>query len=339
MMDRDRRRQRRIGFTLVELLVVIAIIAMLIALLLPAVQSAREAARFIQCQNNVRQATLAILNHESAWNVFPTGGDRYHPQIEDYISNGKPNGPTRQGLGWAFQVLPYLEEQSVHGIVSTAQIEETVIPLYFCPSRRGPSLNNEQRNVLMDYAGAVPAGLDKDGNPYEFGQNIWDSFWRGGDSTVPKDRRYYGILVRTNWIKEIRLPAGSTPPVAAKHILDGMSKTMLIGEKRLRPSQYLTGADWDDRGWSDGWDVDTLRSTNLPIGKDTDAEDGEFMFEPQWPARYGHRLFGHHFGSAHHSAMNAGLADGSGRRIAYDIDRRVFDSLADRRDGQAFSVP
>src|SRR5476649_36277 len=81
-------RANRSGFTLVELLVVIAIIGILVALLLPAIQAAREAARKIQCKDNLKNIGLSCLNHLDSLKVFPTGGERWSPDIDTNIENG-----------------------------------------------------------------------------------------------------------------------------------------------------------------------------------------------------------------------------------------------------------
>src|SRR4051812_27557186 len=147
--------KRMKGFTLVELLVVIAIIGILVALLLPAIQSAREAARRTQCKTNLKNIGLAILNHVDSHKVFPTGGVTWGVLIEDYIEDGKPVGTDRMGLGWGFQILPYLEEEALHNVTTGDQMRSTSVPLYNCPSRRSPTKNNNNV-VLTDYASAQP---------------------------------------------------------------------------------------------------------------------------------------------------------------------------------------
>ena len=146
------------GFTLVELLVVIAIIGILVALLLPAIQAAREAARRTECKNRLKQIGLAVLNHVDTYKVFPTGGTRYNAVITTYAVNGKPFGPDKQGLGWAYQILPYLEEGSIKNLTTNDQLQKASIPLYLCPSRRsaanGPTTSTNVGGgfiCLIDY--------------------------------------------------------------------------------------------------------------------------------------------------------------------------------------------
>ena len=91
------------GFTLVKLLVVITIIGILIALLLPAVQAAREAARRIQCTNNLKQIGLAVLNYEAGWGKLPI--DITHYQEGNFVPTGK---------SWMVGILPYMENQALY---------------------------------------------------------------------------------------------------------------------------------------------------------------------------------------------------------------------------------
>src|SRR5687767_13667910 len=102
------RRRGRPGFTLVELLVVIAIIGVLVALLLPAVQAAREAARRAQCQSNIKQLGLALLNYHAGRNTFPAS-------INFPAGAGIPWNPsisTTHGPNWVIAILPFIEQQT-----------------------------------------------------------------------------------------------------------------------------------------------------------------------------------------------------------------------------------
>src|SRR5437868_14870143 len=101
---------RRHGFTLIELLVVISIIAVLIALLLPAVQAAREAARRIQCTNNLKQIGLALHNYHDTQGAFPLGGVNLSRSLN--LGNGWGNRAT--ALCWRALILPYMEGNNAY---------------------------------------------------------------------------------------------------------------------------------------------------------------------------------------------------------------------------------
>src|SRR3954451_18521027 len=105
------RSESRKGFTLIELLVVIAIIAVLIALLLPAVQAAREAARRMQCTNNLKQITLAIANYVDVNATTPLHEYRYAREGGD--------GGTAGAKSWYIGILPYIEQGAMYNAMNT----------------------------------------------------------------------------------------------------------------------------------------------------------------------------------------------------------------------------
>ena len=106
-----RGQRNAAAFTLVELLVVIAIIGILVALLLPAVQSAREAARRTECRNHLKQLALGCLLHEEANGFFPSGGWRY-----DWAGEPDRGFGEKQPGAWTYSVMPYLELNTLHAL-------------------------------------------------------------------------------------------------------------------------------------------------------------------------------------------------------------------------------
>ena len=149
---------RKNGFTLVELLVVIAIIGILIGMLLPAVQQVREAARRVQCANNLRQNVLSMLNYESAHMNFPPGKN------DEGTANKRTNRPVTprpsdstdgRQYAWGIYMLPFLEQNNLDSICKTATeswdldvmdaldingvpVVSNVIPSFACPSDSSP---------------------------------------------------------------------------------------------------------------------------------------------------------------------------------------------------------
>jgi prepilin-type N-terminal cleavage/methylation domain-containing protein len=302
-------RRYRTAFTLVELLVVIAIIGILVALLLPAVQAAREAGRRTHCKNNLKQIGLACLEHVDTFKVFPTGGSTWDRQIQLNIEGGRALGPDRQGIGWGFQILPFLEETATYQVTSNDDLLQIVVSSYACPSRRPPkTVWSQYFNkivAVIDYAGAVPATIQNPSaaTPVYFDvatnaapltpagiRNLARAFQGGTGANYypsmcvippPNYAIYDGIIVRSPW-RNCTTVVGTTPlvgefaqkvprPTKIARISDGTSKTLLIAEKYVRSDLYEAGALSDDHGWAEGWDADAMRSAAFAPMSDADS--------------------------------------------------------------------
>jgi prepilin-type N-terminal cleavage/methylation domain-containing protein/prepilin-type processing-associated H-X9-DG protein len=303
------------GFTLVELLVVITIIGILIALLLPAVQAAREAARRMQCTNNLKQISLGALTHEQAMGWFPAGG-----YCTDGTSAGggfvasDPDKGFGQGQhnGWFFNILPFIEQQTLHdlgaGLSDTAkkplfaQREQTLLPTMNCPSRRS----------LI--ARAVYGGRT----------------WSNCNTFTNAAKGDYAANAGTNASPELDY---YTPDVPSKNtgicffkslirvsdITDGLSNTYFAGEKSLNPDYYETGqSGGDDDTMYMGCNVDSIRSTS-----------NSYVLLPDQPGTENPYVFG----SAHAGGFNMAFCDGSVQSISYSIDKDVHANLGNRKDG------
>jgi hypothetical protein len=306
--------------------------------------------------NQVRQMIQAMHNHVDTYKVFPTGGVEPWPFIEDYSANGKPFGVKKQGFSWAFQILPFLEENAVHNISTTQQLENTPVGLYFCPSRRPPTKSEESLRWLMDYAALKPAparwqliGLqantaftDADGDGITGACDnsmLWTGIAAGSEgqgfrppplNASQRNNPYFqylGVIVRGPYFRQgpDEWYTNFTAPVSFARITDGASHTAVVTEKRVNPSTYSSGSGPpDDRGWSDGWDYDTIRVAACLPYPDTATIANKPSFELTT-------------GSAHTAGINTGFADGSCQFINYEVESEVFNRMAHRSDGEQVS--
>lgn len=319
-MDPPIRKSTR-GFTLVELLVVIAIIAILIAILLPAVNSAREAARNIQCVNHLKQLSLGFLNHEGAHGHLPTGGWGHR-----WLGDADRGYASDQPGGWGFTVLPFIEQQDLHELgskmiasrktVMHKNRNEVPIATMNCPTRREPEawayvlghqpFNARASEEVVRSCYATNGGdIFRDSNPGA-GPNSLES--GDGDGWQNEMRR---VQLSATGI----LTTGST--VTIGDVRDGVTKTYMIGEKYINPDFYTTGQDpGDNEATYIGENGDNNRWTEKMLLRDTPGL-------VTWQV----------FGSAHYSGINMAMCDGSVHLVNFDVDAQIHRQSGHRSDG------
>jgi prepilin-type N-terminal cleavage/methylation domain-containing protein len=249
---KDARNQ---AMTLVELLVVVAVIGILISLLLPATQAAREAARQAQCENNLRQTGLALLNFESIYRVFPASGS----------TKPGPGNPEGSFISWRVFCLPYIERANDTNNYrmnqnwwhdSNLQAGVNTIPTFVCPS------TPDQPPILSAVAKAprpslsLPSPLAR--CDYETIMGVRPAI----DNAKYHNNNRFSVMHRDSQTK-----------IAA--ILDGTSQTILVTESAARPNVYRQGKSQptlqNDQGY--GW-IDSESAFSLDGASSDGSREG-----------------------------------------------------------------
>ncbi|HUP78281.1 MAG TPA: DUF1559 domain-containing protein [Pirellula sp.] len=298
------------GFTLVELLVVIAIIGILVGLLLPAVQAAREAARRMQCSNNVKQIGLSLMNYESAYKKFPRSHNVDHQ------------------LSWHVSVLPYIEQGSIGSQISFAKGD------YWLPGKNDP-----WGLTKLPFLHCPSGPLDK--MSISTGENITATdLVPANTGAAPYTTHYYGL----NGPRGINPTTGvaypnqstllhETVPLAGTgvfqaasdvgfgSITDGSSNTILIGEMSYYAPLRSRFRTWL-RGGNGGLAF-SVGSRNVVSGINSGLKADRRVPFNDIP-----------MGSMHTGGANFGNSDGSVRFISESIDLATYFALASRSGGE-----
>jgi prepilin-type N-terminal cleavage/methylation domain-containing protein/prepilin-type processing-associated H-X9-DG protein len=289
------------GFTLVELLVVMAIVAVLVGLLLPAVQRVREAAHRSRCCNHLKQLGLAHQHYHDAHGSFPPG------YVSDFDDAGDDTGP---GWGWAAFVLPQLEQDAVfraihfdRPIEDAANIARlTVLPVFLCPSDDPPPVWTAEKHdvagnslgAICDVASASYVGVFGVSEPGVDGEGV---FFRGSR-------------------------------IGVKDISDGTSQTLLVGERahQLGPATWagaVTGASLVPPPGSMSppgvWD-----SAGMVLGHTHEGSGG--------PGAPGSEV--NNFASRHPQGANFLFADGHVDFLHTAMNHEVYKALSTRAGGE-----
>jgi len=312
---------RRRAFTLVELLVVIAIIGVLVALLLPAVQAAREAARRMQCANNLKQTVLALHAYHSAESVFPMG------------LHVRPGGNSKYyNMMWTMLLFPYFEQKQVADTFVTnviapdtytinASVFRQSIAVYKCPSDD------------TDLEGQVDQAIN--GGPGFARSNVVGCFSADGTYIEPDAPMTSGgpnnsASINPSVLSGKRAFFNMNVARSARDIEDGTSHTAAVSEEISGPNGSI-----DLRGiWWSGWGIHYTHQygPNSPVPDSMAAMGGSFEYcDPAkvpcdntaghwWTINFSARSY-------HPGGVNVGLADGSVDFVEDGIDHHIWQAL------------
>ena len=298
------------AFTLIELLVVIAIIAVLIALLLPAVQAAREAARRMQCVNNLKQLGLAAQNYHDQNGSYPGGS--YAVSDAPYGSNFSEN------FGVLVRLLPQIEQSATYNAfnfnlqwISPQNITLAGVGInsLVCPSDTG---TGAQAVDPANYWAVPPGNWMQQFTSYAGNMGTWDLRVRSSDSTFPQRKaNMNGVIF-----------GESAVPIA--QVTDGTSNTMLFAEHAhgvLVSNSSITGGlnypPYDYQLWQSGLYTDNQFETEY-------SPNGYKKYATVWAAE-GNDDASFNPSSFHPGGVNAAFCDGSVRFIKETIDSWLVD--------------
>lgn len=303
------KRQRRVGFTLVELLVVIAIIGVLIALLLPAVQAAREAARRIQCSNNLKQIGLAMHTYHDVNKRLP---------LQQTCCFASTATTPRIFHSWAVRILPYIEQNNLHeqftfgkdlGLSTTdIALKQKPLDAFMCPSDplAGTLADGHDDGNGIDLASTnygISAGGHKNATSTIPGVDTTSTLIYGQTTTYADRAKIRGIMNRSGFSSRFA------------DVTDGTANTVMVGEVI---GGWCEWQDWGYQSWATM--AHPINYKNRTIALNVSAHIG---VADDCIA----------FRSRHPTGAQFAFADGSTHFLSETIDGVVYRNLGDRADG------
>jgi prepilin-type N-terminal cleavage/methylation domain-containing protein/prepilin-type processing-associated H-X9-DG protein len=332
-----RDSRKRFGFTLIELLVVIAIIAILVALLLPAVQNAREAARRVQCRNNLKQLGIAMHNYHDTFNTFPPGFR--------FIA-GSPSA----ALGTAFySLLPYLEQDNLLPSIDlrvpwyslTPGVAKTQVPVFVCPS---DSATNPTTYPLMT-ALNLPVGGTFANSSYAFSVGFRDSLCFGPGFSAPPTTSQSGVFAFHSKTRLADITDGSSNTFAIGEAACGLPLCNGIGCTTPEPNGTKATHSWLVGGfsieflyvagfrYSGGW-ISTVEPPNKSPVTDSRYMLSGNAFQDCRASWEGGPHWVSNARSMHAGVVQFLFCDGSVRPLSNSIDRSSYRALSTIQGGE-----